>query len=364
MNKQILATAGASRLSTNLRTLLFVPAFFAIYSASAQSITNGNFNASGSNWNACGNNTEAYAFESTYGGTDGSNHVAEIDGNSTSKQSDNMTLCQDIAGFTIGGLYQLSFVGSRRIVSGTPSTVSITISIDGGALTQTASRNNTSFAWTETTYTFTATQTTHRLQITPNFNNSLGFIIDDIELQALLLPVELSSFSAKAVGCDVNLDWTVESAENFSHFELEKSFDGRNFARLEIIEGEGIGAYHFTDQTPGKTNYYRLKEVDMDGSFTYSKTVTASGDGCVEAASSYLLYPNPVLAGQSIFVDFATATGNTTLFIFNAFGQILNRIEADFDGKNTLEVNTDGFDPGIYYIGDQFGKASRFVIIR
>lgn len=366
MNKLHSAVAGLARMPKSTFSLLTIFFLFTIADATAQFVSNGNFNASGTDWNDCGNNTEAYTFETTYGGPNGSNHVAEIDGNGTNKNADNMTLCQDMTGFTVGQSYQLSFMASRRATPGTPSTVSVTVTINGGALTQTVSRNNTTFGWTSENFTFTATQTSHRLTITPNFTSSLGFIIDDISIQAMGLgmPVELSSFEAKSLGCEVSLDWTVASAENFSHFELEKSFDGRNFVKLDeqAIKDETDPDYHFTDRNPGQANYYRLKQVDLDGSYAYSKTISASAEGCGDAVSSFLVYPNPVRQGQSLFVDFAAQSGSNPLFVFNAYGQTVQQVNSPEEGQSTLEVDMSRLVPGIYFIGNGRGKAVRFVV--
>jgi hypothetical protein len=261
-----------------------------------------------SNWNACSNITEANNFESTYGGTNNGNRVAEVDSDGTFKASDDRILCQNIPGFTVGRQYTLRFKASRRTAGSTPSTVSVTVNLDGGAMTQVVSRSNTTFEWTEETLTFTATLTTHRLRITPNFNSSYGFIIDDISLETAL-PVELSYFQVEALHCEARLDWRVESAVGFSHFELQKSYDGVHFAAIEEIPGENgthQQDFQYTDEALGLNNYYRLKQVDLDGSYVYSKTIAATGTGCDNNAAKILTYPNPVSQNQTLTIQFPT----------------------------------------------------------
>lgn len=332
----------------------------------AQTVTNGDFNATGSNWTSCSNNTEAYAYETSYGGSNSSNHVAELDGNGTNNTSDDMKLCQSISGFVIGQQYTLDFLASRRSTSGTPNTVNITVTVNGGALSQTVSRNNTTFSLTPESFTFTATQTTHLLSFAPTFKSSLGMIVDNISIISLAgLPVELSSFNAKPIGCEVQLDWTMESAENFSHFELEKSYDGRNFARLAVLDATGITtrkAFHFTDLEPGKSNYYRLKQVDLDGSSTYSKTVVTIVEGCSGTAASLLVYPNPVQQNRSLFVDYSSNAPSPQLFVFNALGKMVRSIATNEAENTTAEVDISQLDPGIYFISDQFGKSVRVIV--
>jgi len=140
-----------------------------------QMLTNGSFGSGSDNWNHCLNNVEAYGTEGSYGGTDFSNAVAEID-------HEPVTLCQSISGFVVGQTYQLSFRASRRL--GAPSTVGTVITIDGGALNSTVTRSNGIFNLTSETLTFVATQTTHQLSFlpSPGWSGTVGFIIDDISI--------------------------------------------------------------------------------------------------------------------------------------------------------------------------------------
>jgi len=137
---------------------------------------NGDFSSGGTNWDQCGNNVEAYAAETSYGGSNPFNTVAEVD-------HEPVTLCQSISGFVVGQTYQLSFKASRRDYA--PSTVGADITIDGGALNTTVTRSNTSFSLTPETFTFVATQTTHQLTFLPSsgWYGTVGFIVDDITIK-------------------------------------------------------------------------------------------------------------------------------------------------------------------------------------
>ncbi|HVT84949.1 MAG TPA: T9SS type A sorting domain-containing protein, partial [Chitinophagaceae bacterium] len=147
-------------------------------------VQNGNFNLNDIGWNNCGNIVEADYPETAYGGSDPNNIVAEVDPDVTSSTSDDRTLCQTISGFIPGKVYTLTFKASRRIIDGTPATVGANIIIDGGALNTTVQRSNTVFAWTTSTFTFTATQATHQLTFKPTSQWGVGFglIVDDISI--------------------------------------------------------------------------------------------------------------------------------------------------------------------------------------
>ena len=90
------------------------------------------------------------------------------------------------------------------------------------------------------------------------------------DFQALVvLPVELTHFNGRPNGCLVDLQWYTESEENFSHFELQRSNNGRDFEKLTNIQGTGGTGipfnYTYLDKGAQEENYYRLKMIDLDG---------------------------------------------------------------------------------------------------
>jgi hypothetical protein len=110
---------------------------------------------------------------------------------------------------------------------------------------------------------------------------------------ALLLPVTLTNFKGQLVDGLVKLSWTTSREINSSHFVIEKSLDGISYSAIgQVNSGSATGQYSFTDATPlGKSNYYRLKMVDQDGKFTYSKSLLIRND--VESLI-VKISPNPV----------------------------------------------------------------------
>ncbi len=97
----------------------------------------------------------------------------------------------------------------------------------------------------------------------------------------LAFPVELISFKGEENGNKVLLTWATASEINNDHFTVERSFDNVNFTAIGTVKGAGtssrINTYNFTDidaiALAQPTLYYRLKQVDMDGTFTYSTIV-------------------------------------------------------------------------------------------
>ncbi|MDB5255600.1 MAG: Ricin lectin [Chitinophagaceae bacterium] len=110
------------------------------------------------------------------------------------------------------------------------------------------------------------------------------------------LPLTLLSFSAKPGNQkSVNLDWTTASEVNINRFELEASTDGIHWHKIDEQPSTGImneaATYHYTDYNPAKgINYYRLRSVENDNTFSYSKIQAVN----IGAQSGQLsIYPNP-----------------------------------------------------------------------
>ncbi len=111
------------------------------------------------------------------------------------------------------------------------------------------------------------------------------------------VPVELTSFTASSNGEEVTLNWSTATELNNQGFEIERSEDNVSFNKIGFVPGFGTTtepkSYNYSDQPASSgTFYYRLKQVDYDGSFEYSEVVEVEW----RAFNSYLLeqnYPNP-----------------------------------------------------------------------
>ncbi len=109
------------------------------------------------------------------------------------------------------------------------------------------------------------------------------------------LPIELSYFTAFILPTEaVLLQWQTSLEVNFSHFEIEKSLNAHDWINMGEVKGSGSAQtstrYEWKDILPEPLNYYRLKNVDMDGSFSYSHIQLATFDG---ERQGIKVYPNP-----------------------------------------------------------------------
>ncbi|MBK8621104.1 MAG: T9SS type A sorting domain-containing protein [Saprospiraceae bacterium] len=114
------------------------------------------------------------------------------------------------------------------------------------------------------------------------------------------LPVSLTSFTATCNSEAIDLYWTTASEVNNHSFTVEKSTDGIHFSPLENIETKGNSPayqnYLYTDYSPSFNRvYYRLKQTDFDGKFTYSHIINTK---CGDQYLFFSVFPNPTNDGR------------------------------------------------------------------
>jgi hypothetical protein len=162
------------------------------------------------------------------------------------------------------------------------------------------------------------------------------------------LPVELTAFQAAKAGAAVDLSWSTASEKNNAGFEVERSANGKAFARLARIEGGGTSqtprSYRYRDDAPlSGVSYYRLRQVDADGTAHYSpvQTVTRTAPAAIVA------YPNPT-AGQATIYWPATEAVATHWLLTNALGQPISWAALAVPGSFTLDLSP--YQAGTYYL--------------
>jgi hypothetical protein len=168
------------------------------------------------------------------------------------------------------------------------------------------------------------------------------------------LPVQLTAFTAQAVGNrTAQLDWTTGSELNNAYFEVERSLDGSTFAAIGRVAGQGNKAnsttYTFADQatelpTTGGTVYYRLKQVDTNGTAIYSpvRTLIFTAGRVVAQVS---LYPNPAQASTALDLSALPAAANYQVQVLDATGRQLST--TTLGGGQVQPLALDGLAPGL-----------------
>lgn len=164
----------------------------------------------------------------------------------------------------------------------------------------------------------------------------------------IAMPVTLVSFDGECRDKQVQLAWRTASEINSSHFILERSFCGTRWEFISKIKSAGnathLSRYSFNDKLDGTNRraYYRLKQVDNDGNFDYSKIITI--DACQLASNNFSVYPNPS-QGEIHFATKMSSDEIQSLEIYNIMGEVLYR-------SNHFEptINLNQFPAGVYFV--------------
>ncbi|MFC5270644.1 T9SS type A sorting domain-containing protein [Adhaeribacter terreus] len=164
------------------------------------------------------------------------------------------------------------------------------------------------------------------------------------------LPVALVSFNAEKASNAVNLNWKTASEKNNDLFVVERSADGRNFEAIGQVKGASnsnvLNAYAFADKNPvNGVSYYRLKQIDFDGKFEYSKIVSVTFEGKITAVAINA-FPNP--ANNLLNVKVNGLNGKATMEITDVTGRSLKQLK--INAAETNAVNVEMLPKGLYQI--------------
>ncbi|OJV15522.1 MAG: Ig family protein [Dyadobacter sp. 50-39] len=208
-------------------------------------------------------------------------------------------------------LYQVSSPGGRTMAGTLPSTVTL--------------NPNGNFSGTPTfgqngTYTFD-------VQATNQFGQS-AVASFTMEIEAAL-PVTLVSFKALAEGPTASLSWTTSEETNSDRFDIERSQNGKNWSKIGSMNSHKESSvnqyYSFVDPSPLRgENLYRLKMVDLDGTFAYSRIEH------VNFKAVALVYPNPVTSTDRLSVNVGDWSKVSLVKVVNASGKVV------FEASNAL----------------------------
>jgi hypothetical protein len=202
-----------------------------------------------------------------------------------------------------------------------------------------------------------------------------GWYIDDIGIVVYaIIPVELSSFTATTQTENILLNWITSSETNNMGFEVERRVTNSNsgWQKLGFVNGKGTttekSSYSFTDKNPadGKA-YYRLKQIDFDGSSKIYDAVEVD----FETVKEYSLaqnYPNPFNPSTEINYNLAKS-GNITLKVYNILGSEVATLVDGFmeAGKHIAKFNAEDFTSGVYFYtikADNYTSTRKMILMK
>jgi Secretion system C-terminal sorting domain len=225
------------------------------------------------------------------------------------------------------GSDQLFGVNSAPIVAGLFSTEIVDVLIKGVKATPLPSSNVSDLLmqlslFNNPTSDFTG-DNTHYLRI-------------DVAPAAVVVPITLASFDGIGDKCDAKLSWSASNEVNFKTYEVEVSKDGQDFTKVGVVNASlsNAGNYQFNPSQASGKFYYRLKMIDKNGTFSYSKivpVVTSCNDKLVK------VFPNPIKLDQLLNVQLTGYDASVKGDLYSATGQLVKSYILK-SGANTLSV--------------------------
>jgi hypothetical protein len=186
---------------------------------------------------------------------------------------------------------------------------------------------------------------------------------DCASLSNTLLPVELAYLESTPEDQSIRLNWETLSELNNTGFEVQRSTDGRHFSKIAWVEGQGTTSknhqYSFKDEAVkvNTTYYYRLRQLDEDGTETFSpvRNTMIKDEGAFVV--SYL-FPNPTSRsyGFAMFNLSVPSRGKVNMEVYNIQGQLIKSLSKDYVvGKNTISVPVNDLTEHQYFVKFQMG---------
>lgn len=183
------------------------------------------------------------------------------------------------------------------------------------------------------------------------------------------LPVELIGFYGKRVKDLVELTWITALEKDNDYFTIERSNDGSTFHDIANVAGKGNSAikqfYFSIDNEPIKgLSYYRLKQTDFDGTFSYSKVIAIN----FETTPELLVYPNPSSKEFFVSIDGLNATEKVYFSITDALGRTVQQFERAPERQSIrLSLNENGaLAKGVYTLTywTRTNRSSKKIVIQ
>ena len=196
-------------------------------------------------------------------------------------------------------------------------------------------------------------------QIVPSCTNVLDPLSAPSAIVTVIstLPVELLYLKATKVYNGVNVNWSTATEINNDFFIVQRSPDGINFKNIDTLDGAGnsnsLRSYSCLDRNPLKgTSYYRLKQVDFDGVFNLSNTVSVTD---ISESNSLNLYPNPIKRGEylNLYTENNRPESKTKVVLKNNNSKIVESFDLKNDSNGNLffkfKIDSE-IQAGIYFI--------------
>ncbi len=245
----------------------------------------------------------------------------EIGGTTVETEYDQLTV---VGAATLGGTLNVSLVGGFIPAVANSFTIVDAVSSTGVFSTVNLPTLPTDRAW----------------QVV--YNDAEGTVT--LNVLAVVLPIEWGDFKATPKSDIVVLDWQTKTEIHAAHFDIERSEDGQFFEEIGLIKAENKAFnYNFIDEHPlSNLSYYRLKQVDLDNKYTFSKTVSV----VFGKTKRLKIYPNP--SQNDFTIDLPTTEKDVLIEVFDVTGKRI--FSKNTEGVQNLKLNANTWKSGVYIL--------------
>ncbi len=284
----------------------------------------------------------------------------------------------DNHGLTATSAVVITVVAAPVAIAGPPQTISTTSTILDAAASYSPNGSITAYSWQQVggpavalVNANTATPAVINMIMGNSYSFQLtvtdvagasGSALTAVTVLGSLLPVEFTYFSGEHSNAGNLLRWATAAEQHNAYYAVERSQDGSQFTPIARVEGTGAGntaaAYSYTDaKAPAVNCYYRLKQVDKDGQFIYSKTILVAGSS---NANTVQVYPSPAQAAVSVLIS-NEVEGNGKISVYDMAGHNV-RSQTIVKSNNLLQaaVNVNDLTPGLYLVEIKIGNTYTF----
>ncbi len=182
-----------------------------------------------------------------------------------------------------------------------------------------------------------------------DYNNPITTNTTTTRIETVVVPLTLLSFQAFYIGNkEASVNWETAAEFNTSHFVIQRSDDGRSFEDVGRVNAQGFGAdrYSFIASMKNDLHYFRLKMVDIDGSFTYSEVRKVS----VKESNGLVVFPNPNNGNFEIKL-YATQNEKAHLRLYDLKGRMVWQQPCTINtGINSIQVEAGRLSAGNYIV--------------
>jgi hypothetical protein len=193
-----------------------------------------------------------------------------------------------------------------------------------------------------------------------------------VTINSDVLPVELTLFTARLNNNSIELNWKTATEVNNYGFEIERGENNSNFEKIGFVKGNGNSnspkEYLFVDNETLSGNYsYRLKQIDNDGVFDYSKVVSID-IGLLQTFELAQNYPNPFNPTTKITYSIPVDS-RVELLIYGVTGELVKSLvnEEQTAGIYTIEFDASGLSSGTYFykiIANDFFQIKKMSVLK